>query len=70
MPESEQLKIASLILRKTNRSYSINSTHLPSGGDITKLFGTYKDGAANGSDNEMIDDDLAKSYADDHEDER
>lgn len=48
----------SVPIRKNNRK-----------GDITKFFGMYKGGDPNGSDNEKIDADLARAYADNHETE-
>ncbi len=68
LPENEQLKLASLILQKV----TVKNDHPKAnrmGGDITKLFGMYKDVDPNGSDNEQIDADLARAYADKHSDE-
>lgn len=67
LPENEQLKLASLILEKVTSKNDVPKTKR-TGGDITKLFGMYKDVDSNGSDNEQIDRDLARAYADDHED--
>lgn len=36
------------------------------GGDITKFFGALKGGDPRGADNDKIDADLARAYADDH----
>ena len=59
-PEEE----ASLRLRR-----SLPADRPKRNGDIRKFFGMYKGGDPNGSDNEKIDADLARAYADNHEDE-
>lgn len=66
----EKLQLAALILTEIS--------HIPGGadakapaqraGDITRLFGIHKSGDPHGSDNERIDADLARAYADTHED--
>ena len=42
-------------------------TKKKSNGGIRKMFGTWKSGNTNSADNEQIDADLAKAYADNHE---
>lgn len=65
LPENEQLKLASLILEKVTKK---NESQKPRReGDISKLFGMYKDGDPDGSDNEKIDADLARAYLEDYE---
>ena len=59
-PEEE----ASLRLQR-----SLPSIRPKRNGDIRKFFGLYKGGDPNGSDNEQIDADLARAYADNHEHE-
>lgn len=67
LPDSEKLELASLILEKVTKK---NGGGKPrSDGDITKFFGIFKGGDSGGSENEKIDADLARAYADDHEDE-
>jgi hypothetical protein len=39
-----------------------------SNGGIREMFGTWKSGNPNSADNKQIDADLAKAYAEDHED--
>ncbi len=41
---------------------------LKSNGGIREMFGTWKSGNRNSANNEQIDEDLAKAYADNHED--
>ena len=66
MTEEERKRLAALILNELSEE----TTGKPKRkGDITKFFGMYKGGDPNGSDNEKIDADLARSYADDHETE-
>ena len=66
MTEQERKQLAALILKEL----SAETTEKPKRkGHITKFFGMYKGGDADGSDNEKIDADLARSYADDHESE-
>ncbi len=43
-------------------------TKQKSNGGIREMFGTWKSRNRNSADNELIDADLAKAYADDHED--
>ena len=68
LPDNEKLEIASIILEEvTRRDRAENGQPLK--GDISKYFGMFDGGDPNGSDNEKIDADLARAYADDHEDE-
>jgi hypothetical protein len=67
LPDSEQLKLASLILEKVTKQD--NGGKAKSKGSIRELFGSVSLGYATGADNESIDADLAKAYMDTHEDE-
>lgn len=68
LPDDEKLQIATLILEEvTRKSNATGGSEKPKRkGDITKFFGMWKGGAANDSDNDKIDADLARAYA--HED--
>lgn len=67
LSEQEQLQLAALIIDKISRKKSENSEKR--GGSIKEMFGTWSSGNPNSADNEQIDADLAKAYADNHEDE-
>lgn len=67
LPERERLTLAALILQDISQSARADQPKRK--GDIRKFFGVWKGGAANGSDNERIDRDLARAYADEGEDE-
>ena len=66
LPDSEQLKLASLILEKVTKQS--NGNHAKSKGSVRELFGSVSLGYATGADNDSIDADLAKAYLDTHED--
>lgn len=66
LPDSEQLKLASLILEKV-RKHS-NGDQPKSKGGVRELFGSVSLGYATGADNDSIDADVAKAYLDTHED--
>ena len=57
LPEQERLQLAALILNDLSRG----ATKPKRKGDITKFFGAWKGGSADGSDNEQIDRDLARA---------
>ena len=61
LPTAERLTLAALILNDLSQSGPVEPP--PRHGDIRKFFGEWKDGPANGSDNEQIDRDLARAYA-------
>ena len=61
LPTAERLTLAALILSDLSQSGQVEPP--PRQGDIRKFFGEWKDGPANGSDNEQIDRDLAGAYA-------
>jgi hypothetical protein len=61
LPESERLTLAALILQDI--SQGARAERPMRKGNIRKFFGIWKDGDANGSDNEQIDRDLARAYA-------
>ena len=66
--EKERLKLAALIINDiSNKSESNVETE--SMGGIREMFGTWNSGNPHSSDNEQIDADLAKAYADTHDDE-
>lgn len=71
LSEQEKLQLAALIRNELSRAPSGAEAHekLRRKGDITRLFGMYQGGDPQGSDNEKIDADLARAYADNHEDE-
>jgi hypothetical protein len=65
LPEWERLELMALIANDLARALAVNGEQqLPERkGDITKFFGAWKGEAANSSDNELIDADLARAYA-------
>ncbi len=67
LPERERLTLAALILQDI--SWSAGPDQPARKGDIRKFFGIWKGGDANGSDNEQIDRDLARAYAQECADE-
>ena len=67
LPDSEQLKLASLILENVTKQS--NSGNTKNKGSVRELFGSVSLGYATGGDNESIDADLAKAYLDTHEDQ-
>lgn len=67
LPDSEQLKLATLILEKVTKQD--NGDNTKSKGSVRELFGSVSLGYATGADNESIDADLAKAYLDTHEDQ-
>ncbi len=71
LSEQEKLQLAALILNEISRAPSGDEAQAKPKrkGDITKFFGMYKGGDPHASDNEKIDADLARAYADNHEDE-
>lgn len=71
LPDSEKLKLASLILDKVSQRSSATDEleQPPRTGDSTRFFGMFNSGDPDSADNERIDADLARAYADDHEDE-
>ncbi len=71
LPDGDKLKLASLILEKVMQSSSTgDEPDKPKRtGDITRFFGMFDSGDPDSADNERINADLARAYADDHEDE-
>ena len=67
LPDSEQLKLASLILERVTKQD--NGGRTKTRGSIRELFGKGVSGDPNGADNEKIDADLARAYLDTHDDE-
>lgn len=68
LPDIEKLEIASKILDEVTKK-GRNEEPRQRGGDISKFFGIYKGGDLDGSDNEKIDADLARAYAERQEGE-
>lgn len=67
LPDKEKLEIATIILEEVTGR---DQTEKPKRkGDISKYIGMFNTGDPNSSDNEKIDADLARAYADNHEDE-
>ena len=62
LPVEDQKELADKLLRNTSRTRKKK-------GDITKYFGIFDSGDPRSADNDKIDADLAKEYADDHEPE-
>ena len=69
LAESEQLKLASLILEKVTGKGS-NGNKNGTKRSIRELFGKGHSGDPSGADNEIIDADLARAYLDTHDDEK
>ncbi len=65
--EKERLKLAALISDISNKPET--NGEAKSAGGIREMFGTWNSGNPHSSDNEQIDADLAKAYADTHDDE-
>ena len=68
LDEKNRLKLAALIINDISNKPETNGETKNSGG-IREMFGTWSSGNPNSSDNEQIDADLAKAYADTHDDE-
>ena len=66
LPDSEKLRLASLILEKVTKASNGDNNKK---GSVRDLFGSVSLGYATGADNDSIDSDLAKAYLDTHEDE-
>lgn len=66
LPDKEKLQLATLILEEVTKKGEDEKPRRK--GDITKFFGMWKGGDENGSDNEQIDRDLARAYAQEYED--
>ena len=72
LSQQERLQLAALIINDlSRRPPTDNQDALPKRkGGIRELFGSVSLGYATGADNESIDADLARAYADNHEAER
>ncbi len=68
LDEKERLKLAALIPNDISNKPETNG-ETKSGGGIREMFGTWNSGNPHSSDNEQIDADLARAYADTHDDE-
>ena len=72
LSDTDKLLLASLILEKVARksAFSDNEPAKPKRkGDITKFSGMFNSGNPNSADNEQIDRDLARAYANEFGDE-
>lgn len=63
LPERERLALATLILQDISPASPVERKS-----DIRKFFGSWKGSDPNGSNNEQIDRDLARTYANELED--
>ena len=65
LPERERLELLALIANDLARPRPTNGARQTPKrkGDITKFFGMWQGGAADDSDNDKIDADLARAYA-------
>ncbi len=70
LSEKERLKLAALIINDLSCQSAASSERPNRKGDIRKSFGMFNSGNPDSANNEQIDLDLAKAYADDHEDEK
>ncbi|MBA2605541.1 MAG: hypothetical protein H0U96_01575 [Acidobacteria bacterium] len=68
LDEKERLKLAALIINDISNKPETNGQSKTTGG-IREMFGTWSSGNPQSSDNEQIDADLARAYADTHDDE-
>ena len=66
--EKERLKLAALIINDISDKSETNGETKITGG-IREMFGTWSSNNPHSSDNEQIDADLARAYADNHDDE-
>ena len=66
--ERERLKLAALIINDISNKPETNGSAESNGG-IREMFGSWSSGNPHSSDNEQIDADLARAYADTHDDE-
>ncbi len=66
--EKERLKLAALIINDISNQPETNGEAKNAGG-IREMFGTWNSGNPSSSDNEQIDADLARAYADTQDDE-
>jgi len=68
LDEKERLKLAALIISDISNKPETNGQSKTTGG-IREMFGSWSSGNPSLSDNEQIDADLARAYADTHDDE-
>ena len=68
LDEKERLKLAALIINDISNKPETNGEAKSEGG-IREMFGSWSSGNPSSSDNEQIDTDLARAYADTHDDE-
>lgn len=69
LDEKERLKLAALIISDISNQRETNGENKETAVGIREMFGTWSSGNPHSSDNEQIDADLAKAYADTHDDE-
>ena len=68
LSEKDRLKLAALIINDISNKPETNGEAKTTDG-IREMFGTWSSGNPHSSDNERIDADLARAYADTHDDE-
>ncbi len=68
LDENDRLKLAALIISDISNKPNANGETKNAGG-IREMFGSWSSGNPHLSDNEQIDADLARAYADTHDDE-
>ena len=66
--EKDRLKLAALIISDISNQPETNGEPKNAGG-IREMFGSWSSGNPHSSDNEQIDADLARAYADSHDDD-
>lgn len=69
LPTQERLRLAALILNELSQMPALNNAPPRKGEKLSDLFGAARLGYPTGADNESIDADLAREYANNHEDE-
>ena len=68
--EGQRLELATLILEEITSERTKESKAKENGtGGLSELFGSWSSGNPTSADNEQIDADLAREYANNHEDE-
>lgn len=67
--EGQRLELATLILEEITSERTKEAKAKNGGGGLSELFGSWSSGNPNSADNEQIDEDLAREYANNHEDQ-
>ena len=68
LTEEERLRLVALIVSDISTGKKNEGNPVEAGG-IREIFGTWSGADPNGADNDKIDADLVRAYADNHEDE-